>query len=101
MVNTRTPPAEKPKETSPATIERPDVEIEAAIEKQRDDASLLPAILAGHSTPAIAEKVNRFDSSVGEIFGVLAAVRLGASGSYLCRIAARTPTITSNPLFSG
>lgn len=69
-----TPPAQ-PEETPPVsmqalpvTIAQPGIEIEAAAAQESDDASLLPAILAGHHTPAVAEKVNRFYSAVGDIF---------------------------------
>ncbi len=68
------PPAAKPEETSPAaqelppTIAQPVVEIAEAKAEERDDASLLPAILAGHHTPGVAARVNKFCLSVGEIF---------------------------------
>jgi hypothetical protein len=70
-----TPPPAQPEETSPAPtqtlpapVARAAVEIEAAAAEEKNDASLLPAILAGHYTPGVAEKVNRFYSAVGEIF---------------------------------
>jgi integrase/recombinase XerC len=70
-----TPPPAQPEETSPAemqtlpaTVAQTATEIEATEAEKRDDASLLPAILAGHYTPGVAEKVNRFYSAVGDIF---------------------------------
>jgi site-specific recombinase XerD len=51
-----------PNEDLPAAIARP------VVEKEKDGASLLPAILAGHHTPGVAEKVNRFYLSVADIF---------------------------------
>lgn len=68
------PPAVKSEETSPsrqdlpATIARPVVGAADGEAKERDDASLLPTILAGHSTPSVADRVNKFCLSVGEIF---------------------------------
>ncbi len=60
----RTPPPQE----LPAAIARPAVEAAADEAKERDDASLLPAILAGHHAPGVVEKVNKFCLSVGEIF---------------------------------
>jgi site-specific recombinase XerD len=68
------PPAAKseekspPPQESPTTIARPVAEVSAAEAEERDGASLLPAILAGHYTPGVAEKVNKFYSTVADIF---------------------------------
>jgi site-specific recombinase XerD len=45
-----------------AAIARP------VVENERDDASLLPAILVGHHTPGVADRVNKFCLSVADIF---------------------------------
>jgi site-specific recombinase XerD len=69
------PPAVKSEETSPsppqempATIAQPTVEVAVGEAEERDDASLLPAILAGHHTPGVADRVNKFCLSVADIF---------------------------------
>jgi site-specific recombinase XerD len=68
-----TPPAAKREETPqqqelPATIAQFVAETATGETEERNDASLLPAILAGHHTPGVAEKVNRFCLSVADIF---------------------------------
>jgi site-specific recombinase XerD len=57
-----------PNEELPSTIARPVVEDTDGEAKGRDGASLLPAILAGHHTPGVADRVNKFCLSVADIF---------------------------------
>jgi integrase/recombinase XerD len=70
-----TPPAAQSEETSPATsMELPVAIARLSTENATSEAaegngdSLLPAVLAGHHTPGVAARVNRFCLSVGEIF---------------------------------
>src|SRR5262245_1005600 len=57
-----------PGEELPAMIARPVVGAAEGEAKERDDASVLPAILAGYHTPGMADRVNRFCLSVADIF---------------------------------
>jgi hypothetical protein len=50
-----------PVEDTPGAIAQP------VVRKERDDASLLPAIMAGHHTPGVADRVNKFCLSVADI----------------------------------
>jgi integrase/recombinase XerC len=61
----------------PAPVAQPVVAISAAA-AERDAAALLPAIQAGHYTPAVAEQVRKFYVSIAEIFE--AWVRRRSSG---------------------
>jgi site-specific recombinase XerD len=52
----------------PTTIARPVPETVTDEAEKKDSDSLLPAILAGHHTPGVAARVNKFCLSVAEIF---------------------------------
>src|SRR5262249_23903679 len=73
MPRSSIPPADS-KETPPATsremmaIARPAMEKATNEVAEGDGDTLLPALLAGHHTPGVAARVNKFCLSVGEIF---------------------------------
>src|SRR5262249_733934 len=62
----------------PAPVVQPAVAISTIAGGESDAASLVPAIQAGHYTPAVAEQVRKFYVSVAEIFE--AWVRRRSSG---------------------
>ena len=75
MTKVHSPTPAESEETSPATtrelpaaIARLSTENAVSEAAEGNGDSLLPAVLAGHHSPGVAARVNKFCLSVGEIF---------------------------------